>query len=65
MLSAEIISALIKWSWWIKPGINNLYYFIVGGLDGKESRYLKGYDMSFFTLVPQENVLAVSFDTAS
>jgi hypothetical protein len=42
MLSAEIISALIKWSYWIKPGLNRLYYFIVGVLDGKESSHFKG-----------------------
>ena len=41
MLSAEIISALIKWSWWIKPGLSRLYYFIVEALDGKESSLLK------------------------
>ena len=38
MLSAEIVSALIK----IKPGLNCLNYFIVGALDGKESSHLKG-----------------------
>jgi hypothetical protein len=42
MLSAEIISALIKLSWWIKPGLNRLYYFIVGAFDGKESSDLTG-----------------------
>ena len=42
MLSAEIISALIKWLQWNKPGLNHLYYFIVGALDGKESSHLKG-----------------------
>ena len=42
MLSAEIISALIKWSEWIKLGFNRLYYFIVGALDGKETGHLKG-----------------------
>ena len=42
MLSAEIISALFKWSYWIKPILNSLYYFIVGALDGKESSCLKG-----------------------
>ena len=39
MLSTEIISALIML---IKPGLNRLYYFIVGALDGKESSHLKG-----------------------
>jgi hypothetical protein len=42
MLSAEIISALIKWSQWTKPGVNRLNYFIVVALDGKESSHLKG-----------------------
>ena len=42
MLSAEIISALIKWSLWINPGLNRLYYFFVGALDGKESSHLNG-----------------------
>ena len=42
MLSAEIISAVIKLSWWIKPGLNRLFNFIVGTLDGKESNHLKG-----------------------
>ena len=41
MLSAEIISALIKWSYWIKPGLNRLSYFIVGALGGKQSSNLK------------------------
>ena len=37
MLSAEIISALIKLSLWIKPGLLIfLLYFIVGALEGKE-----------------------------
>jgi hypothetical protein len=42
MLSAEIISAFIKLSLWIKPGLNHLYCFIVGALEGKESSHLKG-----------------------
>ena len=42
MLSAEIVSALIKWSQWIKPGLHRLYYFIVGALDGKESSHEEG-----------------------
>ena len=42
MLSAEIISALIKKSLWIKPGLNRLYYFIMGALEDKESSHLMG-----------------------
>ena len=42
MLSAEMISALIKWSLWTKPGLNHLLYFIVGTLNGKKSSHLKG-----------------------
>jgi hypothetical protein len=42
MLSAEIISTLIKRSYWIKPGLNRLNYVIMGALDGKESSHLKG-----------------------
>ena len=41
MLSAEIISALIKVSLWIKPGFIRLFYFIVGVLEGKENSHLK------------------------
>ena len=41
MLSAEIISALIKCiNDWIKPGLNR--YLIVGAVDGKESSHLRG-----------------------
>ena len=43
MLSPGIISAFIKWSYLIKPGLNRLNYFIVGALDGKESSQMKGY----------------------
>ena len=46
MLSAEIISALIKLSKWIKPDRNRLFYFIVGALDGKESSHLTGMTFS-------------------
>jgi hypothetical protein len=42
MLSAEIISALIKLSQWTNPGLNCLFYFIVGALEGKESSHLQG-----------------------
>ena len=42
MLSAEIISVLIKWTQWIKPDLNRLYYFILRALDGKERSHLKG-----------------------
>ena len=41
MLSAEIISALIQLSQWTNPGLNHLFYFIVGALAGKESSHLK------------------------
>jgi hypothetical protein len=42
MLSAEIISALIKWSYWITPDLNRLFYSIVEALDAKDSSHLKG-----------------------
>jgi hypothetical protein len=42
MLSAEIISAFIKLSLWTKPGLNQLFYFIVGAIEGKECCHLKG-----------------------
>ena len=39
MLSAEIISPL---SYQTKPGVDRLFYFILGALEGKESSHLKG-----------------------
>jgi hypothetical protein len=36
MPSAEMISALIKLSKWTKPGLNHLFYFIVGALQVKK-----------------------------
>ena len=41
MLSAEIISALIMLSQWIKPRLNRLFDFIVEVLEGEDSNHLK------------------------
>ena len=37
MSNAEIISALIKLPYSINPGLNRLFYFIVGTIPDKES----------------------------
>ena len=42
MLTAEILSTLIKLSQGTKQGRNRLYYFIIGALYGRESSHLKG-----------------------
>ena len=42
MLSAEIVSALIKLSSWTNPGLNRLFYFIARALAGKENSHSKG-----------------------
>jgi hypothetical protein len=47
MLSAEIISAFIKWSCWSKPGLNDLFYFIVEALEGKKISHLRAKGKSY------------------
>ena len=41
MLSSVIISAIITLLYWTNPGLDNLFYFIVGALEGKENSNLK------------------------
>ena len=42
MLNADIISDLIKLSYWTNPGLNLLFYFSVEALAGKKVSHLKG-----------------------